>query len=309
MASPLSVIVCTHNPREEYLSRTLKGLREQTLTYPNWELIVIDNASVPPISGLFDLSWHKSGRIIREDQLGLTNARLSGIDAAQGDLLVFVDDDNILACNYLALALHQFQSMPWLGSWGGQVDPEFEAPPPKWIRRYLPYLAINEVPCNQWSNFTNPASTPPCGAGMCVRRQVARSWSENVKSSALRVSLGRSGASLASCEDIDLAFTACDLGLATGRFQELRLTHLIPEGRLQLQYVARLVESTATSQVLLRSLREKVLPPRKSSLKARLVEIWRDWQRQPEERVLLRAEQRGRAKGFEYLAKSRPEKN
>jgi len=41
----VSVIVCTHNPRLEYLSRTLEALREQMLPKGEWELLVIDNAS------------------------------------------------------------------------------------------------------------------------------------------------------------------------------------------------------------------------------------------------------------------------
>ncbi|MGE5748492.1 MAG: glycosyltransferase family 2 protein, partial [Gemmatimonas sp.] len=41
----ISVIVCTHNPRKGYLSRTLGSLREQTLPHDGWDLVIVDNAS------------------------------------------------------------------------------------------------------------------------------------------------------------------------------------------------------------------------------------------------------------------------
>jgi glycosyltransferase involved in cell wall biosynthesis len=100
-ACAVSVIVCTHNPRQEYLTRVLAALRVQTLPTAGWELLVIDNASKEPVAGRFDLSWHPHGRHVREDELGLTPARLRWIAEARAELLVFVDDDNVLDPDYL----------------------------------------------------------------------------------------------------------------------------------------------------------------------------------------------------------------
>ena len=41
----LSVIICTHNPRLDYLRRTFDALKLQTLDRDQWELLLIDNAS------------------------------------------------------------------------------------------------------------------------------------------------------------------------------------------------------------------------------------------------------------------------
>ena len=46
----LSVIICTHNPRLDYLGRVLDALREQTLGKEQWELVVVDNASTSSLS-------------------------------------------------------------------------------------------------------------------------------------------------------------------------------------------------------------------------------------------------------------------
>ena len=88
----LSVIVCAHNPRPEYLRRVLPSLEEQTLSVELWEFILVDNASKTALADSVDLSWHPRARHVREAQLGLTAARLAGVSAAAGHVLVFVDD-------------------------------------------------------------------------------------------------------------------------------------------------------------------------------------------------------------------------
>jgi hypothetical protein len=50
MQAPLSVILCTHNPRPDYLSRVLASLRGQTLPAEQWEFLLIDNASRQPLT-------------------------------------------------------------------------------------------------------------------------------------------------------------------------------------------------------------------------------------------------------------------
>ena len=54
------------------------------------------------------------------------------------------------------------------------------------------------------------------------------------------------------------AFTACDLGLGTGIFQALKVTHLIPAIRLEVCYLEKLVEGTTYSETILYSFREQV---------------------------------------------------
>ena len=49
-ANPLlSVVLCTYNPRADYLQRCVHGLKAQTLPRERWEFIVVDNNSQPPL--------------------------------------------------------------------------------------------------------------------------------------------------------------------------------------------------------------------------------------------------------------------
>ena len=115
----ISVILCTHNPRRDYLCRTVDALRGQSLAGDQWELLVIDNCSDTPLADYLDLSWKDNSRIVVEEKLGLTHARLRGIEESCGELLVFVDDDNVLDADYLEVALRIARERPFLGSWSG----------------------------------------------------------------------------------------------------------------------------------------------------------------------------------------------
>jgi len=112
----LSVIICTHNPRPDYFERCLGALKAQTLPWNQWELIVVDNRSDKPVATRIDLSWHRNSRIVREERLGLTPARLCGIQSSKAELLVFVDDDNVLDHDFLEEVLRVADEKPFLGA-------------------------------------------------------------------------------------------------------------------------------------------------------------------------------------------------
>ncbi|WP_413167512.1 glycosyltransferase family A protein [Capilliphycus salinus ALCB114379] len=116
----ISVIICTHNPRPDYISRVLEALKYQTLPIEQWELLLVDNASHQLLSSEIDLSWHPNARHVREEKLGLTTARLRGFKEALTELFVFADDDNVLSPDYLKNVLDIFTNYPKLGAWGGQ---------------------------------------------------------------------------------------------------------------------------------------------------------------------------------------------
>lgn len=247
----LSVIICTHNPRPDYLARVLVALRQQTLPSSNWELLLIDNASTSALADNWDLSWHPDSRHIREDELGLTPARARGIKESRGKLLVFVDDDNVLAADYLEEALRISAEWPKLATWGGSIAGEFESPPPAWAVPYLRRLAIREIKNARWSNVISDQEALPFGAGMCVRREIANEYVSTMPNNVLGQILDRQGSNLTSGGDDDLSFLARQLGLGTGIFPSLRLQHLIPVTRISEEYLVRLVEGMHFSGTIL----------------------------------------------------------
>ena len=303
----LSAIVCTHNPRPDYLGRTIGALRAQDLPPADWEFLLIDNASTTRVSDTIDLKWHPSARILREDEIGLTAARLRGIAEARGELLVWIDDDNLLAPDYLNRALQLGQEWPRLGVWGcGDFTPEWEVQPAPELAPYLDYLAVRRAPRDRWSNQLYDYAATPAGAGLCVRSEVARRYATNVQADPRRRALGRTGKGLGACEDHDLTFTAIDLGYGTGVFTPLHLTHLMPAARVQEEYLIRLVEGHSYSTVLLMALRDPNLRPGRHRWLHRV----RRWRLRrslgPVERRIHDARERGSARAWAVLRASPP---
>ena len=88
----VSVIVPTHN-RPDLLQRCLPSLT--TLYYPNYEIIIVDNAPRDNATAEFIQQNYSSTQVryLREDRAGPSWARNCGIAAAQGEILAFTDDD------------------------------------------------------------------------------------------------------------------------------------------------------------------------------------------------------------------------
>ncbi len=247
----VTVVICSHNPRSDYFRRTLSSLREQTLPLKHWELLVVDNASTPPLAASWDLSWHPHARHIVESELGLAAARQCGIRKSASDFLVFIDDDNVLDETYLTRALEIKRDWPLLGVWGsGWITPEYEVPPEGDVRVLIPYLTVRKTETACWSNALSCLEAMPWGAGLCVRRRVAETYLRINEDSTIMIS-GRKGMALLSGEDVEISYVACHLGLGMGVFPELKLTHLISKERVTRRHLLRLYEGTATSNALL----------------------------------------------------------
>lgn len=257
----ISVIVCTHNPREDYLNTTLAALRMQSLDLNQWEFLIVDNASSTPVTTKFDCSWHPHSNCFRENNVGLTHARLCGIHNSRADLLVFVDDDNLLAPNYLQECVNIAESHPFIGAWGGSLVGQFEQDPPEWAVPYVHMLAVRTVTRDSWSNIPKGMTTCPAGAGMAIRKEVALKYARILETDSRRSDLDRKGKSLVSCGDMDMAYSSCDIGLGIGLFTSLTLQHLIPSFRLEKSYLLRLCEANGYSTTILNNCRGEPLVP------------------------------------------------
>lgn len=286
-APRLSVVIPCHNPHGGRLRRVLEGLRAQTLPAGLWEVVVIDNASTPPLPTDLgtDLLPAVPRRVVVESRAGLTRARLAGIAASRGGVLVFVDDDNVLAPDFLATVLAAFDANPRLTAAGGAIAAEYEVPPPAWAREFEPLLAIRDFgPEPRIARGGGTAPWPdfaPVGAGLCVRREAAESYDRALQADPRRIALDRRAGELVSGGDNDMVFSALRAGGEVAYLPELRLTHLIPSGRFERGYLARLNRAIQRSWVRVLALHgERPWPgiPRRT-LPLRLAKAW--WRSRP----------------------------
>ncbi len=98
----ISVVVCSHNGAST-IRETLDGL--ERLDYPEYEVIVVNDGSTdstPHIVSEYPV------RLINTENRGLGEARNTGISAANGEIIAFIDDDaypDIHWLRYLALSM------------------------------------------------------------------------------------------------------------------------------------------------------------------------------------------------------------
>ena len=255
----ISVIICTYNPERIPMNRVLNGLKAQTISTDFWELIIVDNGSKVQIIDPEDISWHPRSKIVFEEKSGLVYARIKGIETAVGELIIFVDQDNELFPDFLETALKIKSEFPHVGAFGGSLIGDFEIAPPAHLTNYLEMIAIREIRENRWSDKYHWETTP-AGAGMVIRAEIARNYVRNTKNNEVRLLFGRTGSSMMSSEDIDMAYTAIDMGYHCGLFKDLKLTHIIPKRRLTDEYMLNLVKYNNISSMLLDYVRFKICP-------------------------------------------------
>jgi Glycosyl transferase family 2 len=286
----ISVALSSYNPRMDYLSRVLQALREQTLPADRWELIVVDNASKPPLEGRLDLSGLPAARIMVELKQGLSHARRRGFQEARADLIVNLDDDTVLDLDYLERTVELAAQYPFIGAFGCQIRAEFEQPPAWPALEY--YAAERVIKQDLWSNDPEHFDSMPWGTGSVVRKVVAEAYVVKLAKDERFALLGRTPEKLLSCEDNEIALTACDLGMGKGVFAELRVTHLIPIRRMSEEFLRKNTFGSAYSGTIHNYLRFQKLPP-KPSFFGKLNRIYRLLSAEPRKRKLALAAESG----------------
>lgn len=96
----ISVIVPVYNV-ENFLPRCIESILAQT--FSNFELILVDDGSPDNCPQLCDryAEHDKRIRVIHKANGGLSDARNAGLEIARGELIAFVDSDDVVAAQYL----------------------------------------------------------------------------------------------------------------------------------------------------------------------------------------------------------------
>jgi len=103
----VSLAICTRN-RAESLARTLDSVSQ--ITYPNFEVIVIDNAPDDERTAELLTGRFPHFRYVREPRPGLDNARNRAIREASGEIVAFTDDDTVVDAHWLTALTVAFDS-------------------------------------------------------------------------------------------------------------------------------------------------------------------------------------------------------
>ena len=118
----ISVVIPTHD-RHRLLGEAIASVESQS--HKEWELIVVDDASTPDVVlHERDSSGANMVRLLRNPEaLGPSGARSAGMQVATGDVVMFLDDDDLLANNALESVAKAFGGREDLDCLFINVDP------------------------------------------------------------------------------------------------------------------------------------------------------------------------------------------
>lgn len=121
METTLSIIIPCYNA-EPYIHELLDRLAPQIV--PEVEVIIVDDGSKTPFAT--DYKW---ATVVRQDNAGASAARNTGLDAAKGDYIAFIDADDLVSENYIETILNKAKTeefdycyMSWKSFGGWPVD-------------------------------------------------------------------------------------------------------------------------------------------------------------------------------------------
>lgn len=102
----ISVIIPTYKPAD-YLWQCMDSLCQQTLDKAKYEVIIVLNGDIEPYKTKIEeyitttTTTATNIRLLTTERAGVSGARNMGIDAAEGEYIAFIDDDDWVSPSYL----------------------------------------------------------------------------------------------------------------------------------------------------------------------------------------------------------------
>jgi hypothetical protein len=115
----ISIVLATRN-RATRLRRAIESVLAQS--YPEWELIVVDDASTDDTPSVVESVEDARVRLVQSSGSGAARARNVGLREASGSIVAFLDDDNLMAPGWLRAIAVALQERPELNAvYGAQL--------------------------------------------------------------------------------------------------------------------------------------------------------------------------------------------
>lgn len=234
----VTVAVCTHR-RADQLERTLSSMRD--LEFPralDWRVLVVANACAAPtfevlesFEDVLPLRW------VREDRKGHSHARNRAVAEAEGDLLVWTDDDVRVDPGWLAAYTGAYRRWPDAAFLGGPIEPSFQGAPPAWLLEAFDAFETVRAAYAARDLGAEPRAITtradlPYGANMALPLRVQRDLRYDPRR-------GRSGDDLVGGDEIAVLESLLADGRRGRWVPDARIEHVIPAERQSLSYLRR----------------------------------------------------------------------
>jgi len=244
LPATLTVVICAYTlDRWDDIRAAVASLRDQTrpadqivlVSDHNAELLERARAAFPDVLVLPN-----------EETRGLSGARNTGVRAATGDVVAFLDDDAAAGPDWVARMLQAYADEHVVGV-GGHVVPAWQAPRPAWF----PDEFLWVVGCSYRGLPTERAEIRnPIGANMSFRRTVFAGVG------GFDEAMGRLGKDAAGCEETEFAIRAraADPSARIVLEPSAACRHNVSPDRVTRQYFRRRCRAEGRSKALVSTL-------------------------------------------------------
>jgi glycosyltransferase involved in cell wall biosynthesis len=244
----ISLLICTYN-RSSVVRECLKSICEMRDPGCLFEVIVVDNNSSDDTSQkireFINENRHLDIRLFNEKMQGLSFARNLAAQRAEGDLLVFLDDDAIVDKNYLSCYRRYYQENEFL-CMGGKILPWYKDKTiriPSWFNQsnwgVLSMLDMGEVV----KEVGYPAL--PYGGNLAIAKSLFEEFG------LFNEHMGRKGKKLNSNMEIEFMCRLKKSGIPVYYVPDAIIYHLVQTERLNRRFFFRRFYAQGKSDVYL----------------------------------------------------------
>jgi len=231
----MELIVCTYN-NAQILDRALTAISLQKVS-PGyyWNVLVVDNNCTDETAAIVEKHIQSQKilglRRIVEKRQGLTHARICGIKNTTSEWVAFIDDDCLLAENWVENAIKFASSHPSCGAFGGKVVLDWELnPSPILVKYSVIFAASNLGETPKQLTRSNPHIP---GAGLVLHRTALEKsgWLDK------QFLNDREGKKLSSGGDSEIVLQILNAGYELWFTPDCVLRHFIPAKRISEKYL------------------------------------------------------------------------
>ncbi len=241
MSVTVSVVVCSYTEeRWDLLAAALGSLGEQTRP-PTEIVLVIDHNS--QLFRRARAAFSKVRIVENAGCQGLSDARNSGVAAATGEVVAFLDDDAMAASDWLERLTAPYDD-PDVVAVGGRATPAWEIHKPGWFPGEFNWV----VGCTYTGHRSEPGPVRNViGCNMSLRRDVVES------AGGFRSELGRIGTRPVGGEETELSIRVARThpGAVIWYEPTATVSHFVPSGRTSWTYFRRRCVAEGESKALI----------------------------------------------------------
>ncbi|MGE5602496.1 MAG: glycosyltransferase family 2 protein, partial [Nitrososphaerales archaeon] len=222
----ISVVVCAYTrDRGDDLAAAVRSLQQQSR--PPAEIIVVSDHN-PHLFARVAAAWSDVIALENEERRGLSGARNTGVRAARGEIIAFLDDDATAEPDWLRLLIAAYDERSVVGV-GGAILPRWESGRPGWFPEEFDWV----VGCTyKGMPLARSRQRNLIGANMSFRRELFATAGD------FQTDMGRIGTRPLGCEETELCIRGAQRMPGTQYVYEplAKVQHRVPAGRSTWRY-------------------------------------------------------------------------